>query len=74
MRYVGSTITPVCTRFNNYKSNFRRFERGEAVAQTNFSGILNRQVIVVLLKMLVVRLWVGCLASLGPRKVFVSLK
>ncbi len=29
VQYIGSTFTPFCNRFNNYKSCGRRFDRGE---------------------------------------------
>ena len=36
MQYVGSTFTPFRNRFNNYKSSFRKFEKGGMVGQANF--------------------------------------
>ena len=36
MQYVGSTFTPFRTRFNNYKSCSRRFDKGELVNQADF--------------------------------------
>ena len=36
MQYVGSTFTPFRTRFDNYKSYCRRFEKGEMVTQADF--------------------------------------
>ena len=36
MQYVGSTYTSFRTRFNNFKSCCRRFEKGEMVTQADF--------------------------------------
>ena len=36
MQYVGITFTPFPTRFNNYKSCSRRFDKGELANQADF--------------------------------------